>query len=452
MSILGSLKREQKEAIGLLQIGTFLEYFDLMLYVHMAVLLNELFFPKTNPHTASLLTALAFCSTYVLRPFGALLFGYIGDNIGRKTTVIITTTMMAISCILMANLPTYAQIGISAAWIVTICRIVQGLSSMGEIIGAQIYVSEITKPPAAYPAVSFISAASAIGSMAALGVAALTTHCGFNWRIAFWIGAGIAVVGSIARTKLRETPEFVDMKLKLKASIEQCKKKTQEARLLHKASTLYREKTSIHTLVSYFLIQCGWPITFYIVFMSFNPTLKEVYHYTSEDIILHNFLLTIVQVAQAFIWSITSFYIHPLKVLRVKGFVSLFLMGAMPIFLSNQLGILSLFFLQSFMLIFNIGEGPAQYVFIKHIPVYRRFIASSFIYALGRALTYIVTSFGIVYLVEWFSFWGTLFITLPSCASFLMSTRYFEKLEGLVPQKSVDLNPMQKEMLHGRAA
>ncbi|OYZ36061.1 MAG: MFS transporter, partial [Alphaproteobacteria bacterium 16-39-46] len=80
MGILSSLNRTQKEAVGLLQVGTFLEYFDLMLYVHMAVLLNDLFFPKTDPKTAALLTAFAFCSTYLLRPFGALFFGYIGDH------------------------------------------------------------------------------------------------------------------------------------------------------------------------------------------------------------------------------------------------------------------------------------------------------------------------------------------------------------------------------------
>ena len=129
MSFFSKLTREQKEAIGLLQIGTFLEYFDLMLYVHMAVLLNELFFPQTNPHTAALLHAFAFCSTFVLRPFGAILFGWIGDNIGRKSTVIITTMMMSICCTIMANLPTYAQIGITATWIVTLCRMFQGLSS-----------------------------------------------------------------------------------------------------------------------------------------------------------------------------------------------------------------------------------------------------------------------------------------------------------------------------------
>ena len=83
-----SLNRAQKEAVCLLSIGTFLEYFDLMLYVHMAVLLNELFFPKTDPFTDSLLSAFAFCSIFVFRPFGALIFGYIGDNIGRKATIV----------------------------------------------------------------------------------------------------------------------------------------------------------------------------------------------------------------------------------------------------------------------------------------------------------------------------------------------------------------------------
>ena len=191
MSLFSQLKREQKEAIGLLQIGTFLEYFDLMLYVHMAVLLNELFFPKTDPHTAALLSAFAFCSTYVLRPFGALIFGHIGDTMGRKSTVITTTIMMAVSCMMMSLLPTYAQIGISAAWLVTICRVFQGISSMGEIIGAEICVTEITKPPVQYPAVCLISVASSLGAVAALGVPSLIIRMGMSWRIAFMVGASL---------------------------------------------------------------------------------------------------------------------------------------------------------------------------------------------------------------------------------------------------------------------
>jgi MFS family permease len=175
-----SLTREQKEAVGILSIGTFLEFFDLMLYVHMAVLLNELFFPQTDPFTGSLLTAFAFCSSFVFRPFGALIFGWIGDNIGRKATVTITTIMMAVSCVIMANIPTYAQVGIMASWLVTICRIVQGLSSIGEIVGAELYLTEITKRPVQYPVVAFIEFIAVLGTTAALGIASLAISFGFN--------------------------------------------------------------------------------------------------------------------------------------------------------------------------------------------------------------------------------------------------------------------------------
>ena len=102
-----------------------------MLYVHMVVLLNELFFPKYDSFVNSLLTAFAFCSTFVFRPVGAMVFGWLGDNIGRKATIIITTTFMALTCGVMAILPTYAQIGIIASIIVTLCRMIQGMASIG---------------------------------------------------------------------------------------------------------------------------------------------------------------------------------------------------------------------------------------------------------------------------------------------------------------------------------
>ncbi|MGP1945717.1 MAG: MFS transporter [Arsenophonus sp. ER-EMS1-MAG3] len=212
-----SLTIEQKEVVGLLSIGTFLEYFDLMLYVHMAVLLNELFFPKTDPHVATLFSAAAFCSTYLLRPFGALIFGWIGDNIGRKASVVITTFLMAISCFVMANLPTFAQIGITASWLVTICRIVQGMTSMGEITGAQLYLTEYLQPLGRYVSVAMMN------FCAALGIAFIVTSYNVNWRLVFWFGAGVALVGMIARATLRETPEFADAKRRLNRTFQQLK-------------------------------------------------------------------------------------------------------------------------------------------------------------------------------------------------------------------------------------
>lgn len=431
MKIFSSLSREQKEAIGLLQIGTFLEYFDLMLYVHMAVLLNELFFPQTDPQTASLLAAFAFCSTYVLRPLGALIFGWIGDTVGRKSTIIMTTVMMSLSCIFMANLPTYDQIGITAAWVVTLCRMAQGMSSLGEIMGAEIYVAEIIKPPASYPAVAFISIASSLGTMFALAVSALVTSFYMNWRLAFWIGAVIALVGSVARTRLRETPDFVDMKRRMKKAIEDSSHGGLEkaADLLKNTTAAWKEKVRFKTSICYFLVYCGWPLSFYLAYIYFNPLLKENFGYSANNIIIHNFFLSVLLLVSNICWTILSCFIHPLKILKARGITTLAFMILLPFLVMKSSSPVHLFCIQSLILILTLGGLPADAVFIYHFPVFRRFTLTSFIYALTRAFMYILTSFGLVYLGNYFGPFGLWFITLPTTLAFLYGVWYFEGLE-----------------------
>jgi len=431
MSILKSLSREQKEAVGLLQIGTFLEYFDLMLYVHMAVVLNELFFPQTDPHTASIVAAFAFCSTFVLRPFGALIFGYIGDRIGRKTTVIFTTMMMSTSCIIMANLPTYAQVGIAAAWVVTICRIVQGLSSMGEIVGAQVYLTEITKPPVQYSAVSFISVAASIGSVFALGVATLVTTTGFNWRIAFWIGAVIALVGSIARTRLRETPEFIEKSSVLRNKMAGIAAQKKSGQNVNKIETQVSEKIKRKTAFSFLIIYCGWPLCFYLVYMYFNPILKRDFGYTSEDIIFHNFILSLIQFVSTLFLAIICYRIHPLKILRFVGGIFLVLVMILPFLVNNATHYWHIFAIQTAIMCFSIGDVPGISIFIKNFPVLRRVTAASFLYSVTRAVMYVVTSFGLVYLTDIFGSYGLWLIMLPVTLSYLWAIDHYSVLENV---------------------
>ncbi|AFD19985.1 MAG: proline/betaine transporter [Rickettsia slovaca] len=102
------------------------------------------------------------------------------DNIGRKSTVIITTILMSFSCIVMVNLPTYAQVGASAACIVTICRIVQGMSSMGARVGAELYLTESVGVPKRFPAVAFVGVCASLGLTVVLGVETLVTSYDFN--------------------------------------------------------------------------------------------------------------------------------------------------------------------------------------------------------------------------------------------------------------------------------
>lgn len=430
-----SLTREQKEAIGLLSIGTLLEYFDLMLYVHMAVLLNELFFPKTDPDTASILSAFAFCSTFVFRPFGALIFGWLGDNISRKATVVVTTALMAFSCILMANLPTYSQIGIAASWLITICRILQGMSSVGEIVGAELYLTEITTPPIQYPIVSFIAIFSVVGTVAALAVASLFTSFGLNWRIAFWIGAAIALVGAVARTTLRETPEFADAKRRLQ-------KKMEKAYIDNKTledDPIFNEKASHKTTLYLLLVNCAWPACFYFAYVHCGNILKNSFSYSAESIIHHNLIISIIQLVGLIIISLLSHKIYPLKILKTK--LVIFSIGILmcPYLLENTNSPAYVFIIQSFIVLFAVDTVPAVSIFFKHFPVFKRFTYSSLIYAISRAMMYIITSFGIIYLTKYLGHYGLLIVIIPLNIGCALGINHFENLEkkvGNYPRKS----------------
>jgi MHS family proline/betaine transporter-like MFS transporter len=426
-----SLTREQKEAVSLLSIGTTLEYFDLMLYVHMAVVLNELFFPKYDPHTTALLSALAFCSTYLLRPFGALIFGWIGDHIGRKVTVVITTAMMSISCLIMANLPTYAQIGIAAAYIVTICRIVQGMTSMGEKVGAELYLTEYLSVPGRYVGVALMSFAAAFGTFAALGIAFLVTSYGLNWRLAFWIGAGVALVGMIARTALRETPEFVNAKSRLNKTLNQFKNAGIDINVKQVVQNNIDAtgKMSFKTAISLFLVDCMWPVMFYFAYIHCANILKFSFQYTAEQIIQNNLIVSAVMVVNVFIVVYLSKKIHPLTILRVKLILtSIILLGA-PFLLHNATNSFTVLAVQSLVLFFACDAAPANSIFFKYFPVFKRFTYTTFIYAISRTLVYVITSISLVYITEYFGQYGLFIITVPVILGFAFGLSHFIKLE-----------------------
>lgn len=417
------LTRNQRESIGLLQIGTFLEYFDLMLYVHMAFLLNELFFPKTDSHTAMLLSAFAFCSTYVLRPVGALIFGYIGDQFGRKITVIMTSMLMGLSCVLMANLPTYEQIGITAAWGITLCRVLQSLSSQGEIIGAEIYLMEITKPPLRYPVVSLTSFFAAVGGMCALGLSVLLTTFEINWRLAFWIGAGISSIGFTARIALRETPEFIHMKrLSLQAANKQHRDEDNKGK---------QEKINARTVLAYFLISCGYPICFYLSYIYCGNILKNTYGYTAEQVIQQNFILSIFQCVSFLTYSLLSYKINPLKILKIRLLIFVPVILFYPYLLNIIQSPFELLMFQVFLVSFSIIDVPAAGIMMNHFPVLKRFTSTSLIYSFSRMTIYIVTSFGFIYLTDYFDHWGIWLFMLIFCAGFYWGIKHFEQLEGL---------------------
>ncbi len=428
-------RRDQNEAIGLLSVGSFLESFDLWLYVHMAVLLNDLFFPKVDPYTAALQQAFAYCSTFALRPFGALLFGYIGDRIGRKATIVITTLMMAVACIVMAVLPTYAQIGITAAWIVIVCRVLQGLSALGERVGAELYLTEITQPPFQYLIVGLLFCALDVGGLAAIGVSALVTSHGFNWRFAFLIGAVVAVIGSVARTRLKESPEFVDAKGKIKRDIKDGVRSQEELDYI----ATHHGKVSKKMSLAYFLVNSGGSIGFYLIYIYCAHILKDILGCTAHQVLVQNFFVGLIQVARSFAFSFLSLRVYPLKTLKFVGIGFFLISLASPLLLSYYISTpKQLFFFQAVAVLFMPTTLSADPIFYKQFPVLKRFTYASFLHAMSRALMAILPSFGLVFLVKYFGYWGLLILLIPVVVGYGWGLLHFEKLEraaGNYPSK-----------------
>ncbi|XVN42641.1 MAG: MFS transporter [Candidatus Rickettsia vulgarisii] len=429
------LRRCEKQAMGLLFLGTFLEYFDLMLYVHMAVLLNDLFFkPTANQFSASLLSAFSFCMTFAFRPIGALLIGRLGDSIGRKSTVVITSFAMASCCVLMANLPTYEQIGITAAWAVTICRIIQGISSMGEAIGAEIYLTETIMPPKVYPIAGLVCVFASLGGVIALAVANISVTTGFNWRIAFWFGAIISVVGMVARTALRETPEFANAKKRL-ANV--WKSHDFDPRGMAEISInkkVMKERINKKTAIALFFVQLTTPIAFYFVFVHCSNILKTKFGFTAAEVIHQNLIVTIGDLICLLPIIYLTCIIYPLKILRVKYYIAFLLVLACPFLLDNATSYFHILLIQLLVFILVPLDNPGAPIFYKAFPVFKRFTAVAFSFALSRAIMHVISSFGLVYLVEYFGNQGIWFLFVPVMIAYGFSLSYFfnfKKEEGL---------------------
>lgn len=415
-----------KKTLGLLSIGTLLEYFDLMLYVHMAVLLNGLFYEPTDEHSAALLSAFGFTITFVFRPIGALIFGYIGDNFGRKPVLVLTTIIMALSCLIMANLPTYAQIGFTASVMMTVCRIMQSLSSTGEVTSCELYIMESTRPPVQYPAMGIVPLFAAFGGTLALAVASVATIEGFNWRYAFWAGIIIAVVGMYARKNLKETPEYVNIKNKIKLAAEKYNVSPTEARNL---LNLKEEDTKTKTLIAILIIDCVFPLYYYFAYIYAGDLFQNFFNYSAEDVIHHNFILSFADLGRIVFLMWISYYINPLKILKVQLAISAILVLALPFLLNNVTEAYHLTIIQYAVALFSVHGFPGFPIFYKHIHILQRSKYAGLTYACGRAIMFAITSFGLVVLIEQFGNIGLLILFVPILIGYTLSLFYFDNLE-----------------------
>ena len=200
-------------------LGTLFEWYDFFLYGSLAVFFGGLFFPKGN-ETAQLLASLAtFGAGFGVRPLGALVFGHLGDLIGRKYTFLVTMTTMGLSTALIGALPTYASLGLGATALLVLLRLIQGLALGGEYGGAATYVAEHVPDERRGFYTSFIQTTATLGFFLSMLVIA-TTRLAFSpasfkswaWRIPFLLSFALLGVSLYIRAKMRESPLFARAK------------------------------------------------------------------------------------------------------------------------------------------------------------------------------------------------------------------------------------------------
>jgi MHS family proline/betaine transporter-like MFS transporter len=204
-------------SLAVAALSTVVEWYDFTLYLYFATVVSRVFFGGGSAGLAATLGG--FALAYLMRPVGAVVFGHIADRHGRRTMLLLSMALMSAAMLLTALLPTHAQIGPAAAWLLFALRCVMGFSVGGEYTGVIAYLLEGAHPRRRGLIASSAAAASEIGALLAVGVAALTVGAlsesdlqAWGWRIPFFVGAALAGTVWLARRVMEESPDFEQLR------------------------------------------------------------------------------------------------------------------------------------------------------------------------------------------------------------------------------------------------
>ena len=216
---------EEKKVIFASSLGTVFEWYDFYLYGSLAAIIAKQFFSGLDEGSAFIFALLAFAAGFIVRPFGALVFGRLGDMIGRKYTFLVTILIMGLSTFIVGVLPNYASIGVAAPVILIALRMLQGLALGGEYGGAATYVAEHSPQGKRGAYTSWIQTTATLGLflslMVILGTRTAIGEAAFadwGWRVPFIVSILLLAVSVYIRLSMNESPAFTKMKAEGKTS------------------------------------------------------------------------------------------------------------------------------------------------------------------------------------------------------------------------------------------
>lgn len=404
----------QKQATAILSIGTFLEAFDLYLYIHLAFILEKEFFSPGFSHNW-VLANLALCSAFIFRPIGAIFFGWLGDLVGRKSVIFITTTITASVCLITAFLPSYSKLGPIAGYIILSCRIVQGVVCPCELQGARLYLAETVNGNFNRCFLSSIAAGVGIfGRFAAIGTANFVINLGHNsWRIPFIFGAVVALIGMYARASLKEADEFIE-----------AKKRFIEAK--KKSNVIVKSKFNLQEIIYFFILRCGEVLALYMAYQ-YSPRLISAF---AQDSTVLNCvtLVGLYDASLVIVMQIALLFFNPIKIARFITTMSLPLYISIPFFFTNFHSIIVIVAMQMLCTTFCITDYPGSPMIYVRFPVLERFKIILLFSGLANAMMWPLCTFGIPFLTNKFGYYGLYIVYLPITIVSIFAINYFVKV------------------------
>ncbi|MDP3371580.1 MAG: MFS transporter [Candidatus Paracaedibacteraceae bacterium] len=376
-----SMPFETKKIVSIVLIGNFLDFFDLMLAVHLTLVLSKIFLPVESA-LAPLLMTFTFCSSFCIRPLAALFWGYIGDNIGRVPVLIATTFLMSISCIIIPNIPPYAEWGMLSAVLFLTLRLVQGFASGGECIAADVFITETVPKPMVYFCSALVEATCSLGGLVACGIGALCLYLSpeDGWKIPFYIGSGVAVLGTIARKTLKETPEF----------LRELQKRKKRKKMIEHYTSLNLNNRNIFALFAMYF----FPAVAFYFSLAYIPSLLVNEYGMSPNVVMTQTtcVLFIVMCSEIF-YGLLGLKIDPFKILKFKLIALLCILPILAIGFNGIRNYWALTFIQVIVNCLGQGLTPATPKINKSFPVSARYTYLLFIWAFSHSLMYLLTAY-----------------------------------------------------------
>ncbi|WHY73688.1 MFS transporter [Fictibacillus enclensis] len=211
-------KKIAKQSILGTSLGNAMEWFDFGIYSYLAVTIGKVFFPEVDPSAQVIYAFATFAVAFIARPIGGIVFGMLGDRLGRKKVLAITLIMMAIATLALGLIPGYSSIGIAAPILLLVARLVQGFSTGGEYAGAMTFIAESTPDKKRSVMSSVLEVGTLVGYIAGSGLVTLLTFIlgsdtmlEWGWRVPFFVAAPLGLIGLYFRSHLEETPAFKAM-------------------------------------------------------------------------------------------------------------------------------------------------------------------------------------------------------------------------------------------------